>query len=95
MELNAIDGKRLPYTPIDLNNDKQFTAEDNVDYDGNNTVISGVQQPSLGMVFESPAIVTHNNRLEGKYQSGTGGNARMIREASSRFNGRMSWKKLR
>lgn len=98
MELNAVDGKRLSVTPIDTNNDKLFTSADNVDYNGTNTIISGVQQPSLGMVFESPVIISHNTRSEGKYQSGTNGgsgNVGMLRESSSRFSGRMSWKKLR
>jgi len=95
MELNALDGSRLSLIPIDINGDKQFTVEDNVDYKGQSTIISGVQQQSLGMVFEPPAIISHNTRIEGKYQSGTGSSARMLRESNSRFTGRMSWKKLR
>jgi type IV pilus assembly protein PilY1 len=95
MELNALDGSRLSVVPIDTNGDKQFTVEDNVDYKGKSTIISGVQQQSLGMVFEPPAIISHNTRIEGKYQSGTGSSALMLRESNSRFTGRMSWKKLR
>ena len=95
LELNALDGSRLSLIPIDINGDKQFTVEDNVDYKGQSTIISGVQQQSLGMVFEPPAIISHNTRIEGKYQSGTGSSARMLRESNSRFTGRMSWKKLR
>ena len=94
MELNALDGKRLSVAPIDTNDDKQFTDEDNVSYNGQSTFISGVQQKSLGMIFDSPAIIGHNSRTEGKYLSGTAG-VGMLRESSSRFSGRMSWKKLR
>ncbi|MGB1310403.1 MAG: pilus assembly protein [Leucothrix sp.] len=95
MELNAVDGNRLSIIPIDINNDMEFTELDNVDYDGDSTIISGVQQSSLGMVFEPPAIINHNTRAEGKYQTGTGGSVSMLRESNSRFSGRMSWKKLR
>ena len=95
MELNAVDGGRLPVIPIDLNNDKKFTEADNVNYKGSSTIISGVQQPSLGMVFEPPAIINHGPHTEGKYQTGTTGEIGMVRESASVFSGRMSWKQLR
>ena len=44
MELNAMDGNRLSVIPIDINNDKFFTTDNNVNYEGSNTIISGVQQ---------------------------------------------------
>ena len=95
MELNAIDGSRLSVIPIDLNNDKEFTTEDNVNYQGSSTIISGVQQPSVGMVFEPPAIINHGPHTEGKYQTGSSGEIGMLRESASRFSGRMSWKQLK
>lgn len=96
MELNAIDGNRLNVIPIDLNNDKLFTDEDNVDYDGSSTIISGVQKASLGLYLESPAIIGHTAETEGKYVTGSGGDSvGMFRESSSRFSGRMSWRKLK
>lgn len=96
MELNALNGNRLSGIPIDINNDKEFTNLDNVDYEGDKTIISGVQQPSLGMFTEPPAIITHGAQTEGKYISGTDGNEiGMFRESSSNFSGRMSWTKLR
>ena len=93
MELNALDGSRLSTIPIDINGDNRFTTADNVN-DGS-TIISGVQRPSLGMVFGPPAIITHNTRMEGKYLTGSEGSVEMFKESSSRFTGRMSWKKLR
>lgn len=95
MELNAVDGSRLSVIPIDLNNDKEFTEEDNVDYKGSSTIVSGVQQPSVGMVFEPPAIISHGPHTEGKYQTGSSGEIGMIRESASSFSGRMSWRQLR
>ena len=94
MELNALDGARLSEIPLDLNKDKAFTELDNVEYDSSSTIISGVKQPSLGMIFDSPAIINHSLSTEGKYLTGTDGIG-MFKESSSRFSGRMSWKKLK
>ena len=95
MELNAIDGNRLNVIPFDTNNDKQFTEADNVTYNDSSTIISGVQKPSLGVIFSTPAVITHTTRAEGKYVTGTGGSVGMFRESASRFSGRMSWRKLK
>ncbi len=95
MELNALDGRRLNVIPFDTNNDKEFTKADNVDIDDTSTIISGVQKPSLGVIFSTPAVITHTTRTEGKYVTGTGGSIGMFRESASRFSGRMSWRKLR
>lgn len=95
MELNALDGSRLSIIPIDLNEDRAFTSADNVLYKEENTIISGIQQLSLGMIFESPAIIAHDTRTEGKYLTGTSGDIGMLRESNSQFSGRMSWTKLK
>jgi type IV pilus assembly protein PilY1 len=95
MEFNAIDGKRLSVIPFDTNNDKQFTSDDNVTVNNASTIISGVQKPSLGVIFSTPAVITHTTRAEGKYVTGTGGSVGMFRESASRFSGRMSWRKLK
>lgn len=95
MEFNALDGSRLQVIPFDTNNDKHFTVADNVDYQGQSTIISGLQQPSLGVIFSSPAVISHTTRSEGKYVTGTGGGIGMFRESASRFSGRMSWKQIR
>lgn len=95
MELNALDGSRLSVIPLDLNEDKVFTSADNVTYEEENTIISGVQQLSLGMLFESPAIISHDTRVEGKYLSGSSGEIGMLRESNTQLSGRMSWTKLK
>ncbi len=95
MEFNALDGRRLDVIPFDVNNDKEFTTADNVDLDGVSTIISGVQRPSLGVIFSTPEVISHTTRIEGKYVTGTGGQVGMIRESASRFSGRMSWRKIR
>ena len=94
MEFNALDGRRLDVIPFDTNNDKEFTKHDNVDINDTSTIISGVQKPSLGVIFSTPVVITHTTRTEGKYVTGTGGNIGMFRESASRFSGRMSWRKL-
>jgi len=95
MEFNAVDGKRLASPPLDINDDKEFTEADNVSYQGEPTVISGVQDTSLGVVFSTPAVINHNSQREGKYMAGTGGSIGMMRESASNFTGRMSWRKIR
>ena len=95
MEFNAVDGKRLAAPPLDINNDKEFTAADNVEYQNEATVISGIQDTSLGVVFSTPAVISHTNQREGKYLAGTGGSIGMIRESASKFSGRMSWRQIR
>ncbi len=95
MEFDAVNGSRLNVIPFDTNNDKKFTGEDNVDYEGNATIMSGIQDPDLGVVFSTPAVITHDSRTEGKYLTGTAGKVGMFRESASRFSGRMSWRQLR
>ena len=95
MEFDAVEGKRLAEIPIDINNDKKFTDADNVLYQGNRTILSGVQDTALGVVFSTPSVINHNTRTEGKYLTGTGGGVGMIRESASEVSGRISWRKVR
>ncbi len=95
MELNALDGKRLGEIPFDTNNDKRFTVDDNVDYNDQSTIISGIQDTSLGVIFSTPTIINHSTQSEGKYVTGTSGTIGMFRESASRISGRMSWRQLR
>ena len=95
MEFDAVEGKRLDDIPIDLNNDKKFTSQDNVLYQGNETIISGVQDASLGVVFSTPAVINHDTRTEGKYLNGTGGSIGMLRESAGGMTGRMSWRLIK
>ena len=94
MEFNAVDGRRLGVVPFDTNDDKTFTVEDNITYEDKSTIISGIQDPDLGVVFSTPAVISHTSRTEGKYLTGTAGNIGMFRESASRFSGRMSWRQL-
>lgn len=95
MELDALNGRRLTVVPLDVNNDKQFTAEDNVTFNEESTIISGLQKKSLGAVFEFPTIISHSTSSEGKYVAGTNNTMGMFRESSSRFSGRMSWRRIK
>ncbi|MEE9352749.1 MAG: PilC/PilY family type IV pilus protein, partial [Thiotrichaceae bacterium] len=95
MELKALDGNRLGEIPFDTNNDKKFTVDDNVDYQEQSTIISGIQDTSLGVIFSSPTIINHSTQAEGKYVTGSSGTIGMFRESASRASGRMSWRQLR
>ena len=94
MELNAQDGSRLSVITFDLNNDLLFTSTDNSTYDGSPTTVSGVQQPSLGIVRSTPVIVANTTSAEGKYVTGSEGGIGMFRESASDFRGRMSWRNI-
>jgi len=95
MEFDAVEGRRLDEIPLDINKDKAFTEADNVSYENKSTIISGVQDVNLGVVFSTPAVISHDTQTEGKYLTGTGGSIGMFKESASTFSGRLSWRKIR
>ena len=95
MEINAINGKRLPMPALDVNNDRQFNNNDKVVYDEKSEVPSGLKKDSLGLILHSPVVINHTSSSEGKYVSGSTGTVGMFRESSSRASGRQSWKQIR
>ncbi len=94
MELDAMTGSRLGTIPFDTNGDKRFNSTDNVSYQGNETIISGIQKENIGLAVGSPTVLSNTSKIEGKHISGTSGKA-MFRESASRLSGRISWQKLR
>ncbi|QBQ56273.1 pilus assembly protein [Nitrosococcus wardiae] len=104
MELNAISGGHLAFTPFDLNNDGIF---DNADYinvgdtDGDsedNHVPASGKKSKVGII-PTPGIITGpatDPRVEFKYTSGSTGNIEATREnAGPGYAGRISWIQLR
>jgi type IV pilus assembly protein PilY1 len=94
MELDALSGGRLDYSPFDLNNDTQFT---NADYgtqkSGSKTAVSG-RQSEVG-ITPRPGILS-GNESEFKYTPGTSGNMQVIRENPGAGDvGRQSWRQMR
>ena len=100
MEVNALDGKRLSKVSFDLNDDQSFSEGDKVTYttvDGDEVaeIPTGVQKPTLGLLLNTPTIINHTVKAEGKYVGGSSGAMKMFRESTSKFRGRQSWKQLR
>ncbi|WP_172838893.1 pilus assembly protein [Solemya velesiana gill symbiont] len=99
MELNAVDGKRLPVTPFDLNNDGVFDSRDyvSVDHDGDaNTpaiLIPASGKKSKEGIIKTPGIVKTEAK-EFKYVSGSSGDIEMTVESRSARTGRQSWRQL-
>lgn len=94
MELDALSGGRLPYTPFDLNDDKKFDSNDYITLpDGTKVPVSG-RQSEVGMIGK-PGILSGDN-AEYKYTSGTSGNMGVYRENPGPGDvGRQSWRQLR
>lgn len=98
MELDALGGSRLPFTPFDINNDGQFNNNDLVDYTDNegNTqqeVASGMKS-TVGLV-STPVILNAGNK-EYKYMPGSSGNVHTVGEnPGSNVTGRQSWRQIK
>jgi type IV pilus assembly protein PilY1 len=95
MELDAMMGRRLAYTPFDVNDDRLFDSGDYVDI-GDATNPDWV--PVSGRQFEgniaSPSIATHNN-FEFKYNTQSTGNIQVTTENPGPSFGRQSWRQLK
>jgi type IV pilus assembly protein PilY1 len=96
MELNALDGGRLAYTPFDINNDGKFNSSDYVVYlDGGDSIsvpASGIQS-TVGLVA-SPAILNAGDK-EYKYLPGTSSSIQTITEnPGTNATGRQSWREV-
>lgn len=100
MELNALSGSRLMYTPFDVNGDGEFNSKDyatiNVTENGTTKTItapvSGRQ--SLQGIIGTPAIVSAGN-TQYKYANGSKGGVDTTVENPGSYSGRQSWRQLR
>jgi len=106
MELDAISGGRLSYTPFDLTDDKVFDEKDYVtlkDENGKDVlgedgkplrVPTSGRRSAVGMIGK-PGILA-GDKAEYKYVSGTSGNLQVIRENPGPGDtGRQSWRQMR
>lgn len=96
MDLDALSGSRLPYTPFDLNGDDQFNQLDYI-----TVTIDGVevQVPASGVgndyLMSRPAFVTGENS-EYSFTTDTGGSINTNRVNPGPAGvGRQSWRQLR
>lgn len=102
VELNAISGSRLNYTPLDLNSDRQFSSADyasvtTTDSSGSTVTtqvpISAIKW-GIGIV-RNQAIVGKGN-AQYKFAAGTASTALKVQyENAGTQSGRLSWRQLR
>lgn len=101
MELDALSGSRLAFTPFDLNQDGEYTATDFVvpGVGGGSTGGSGTRIPASGRkskqgIIKTPGII-QAGETEYKYASGTTGGIDITRENAGTSSGRQSWRQIR
>jgi type IV pilus assembly protein PilY1 len=96
MEMDALSGGRLSFSPFDLNEDGVFDQADFV------TVILGgeeVRVPTSGIrstegIIKTPAIITLSRDRETKKASGSSGGIFGVDENAGDQRGRMSWREV-
>lgn len=93
MELDALSGSRLAYTPFDLTDDGKFTDDDLIELpDGTIVAVSGKKDDQI---LSTPGILNDGKR-EFKYISGSAGNINVTVESSDGpLPGRQSWQQLK
>jgi type IV pilus assembly protein PilY1 len=95
MELDALTGSRLEFTPFDLNEDRRFDSDDfaEIMIDGELTLIPVSGRRSREGIIKSPGII-QAGEIEFKYASGTTGGIDVTVERGSDASGRQSWRQL-
>jgi len=94
MELEALSGARLDYTPFDLNNDKAFDENDYGTLEDDTKDAASGLHTEVG-ITPKPGIISDDD-TEFKYLPGTTGNMQVIRENPGLGDtGRQSWRQMR
>jgi type IV pilus assembly protein PilY1 len=95
MELDAITGSRLAFTPFDLNDDGLFDAGDyvTVTIDGEDIDVPVSGKKSKVGVIKTPGIVQAGD-LEHKIASGSSGGIEVTDDPGDIGAGRQSWRQL-
>ena len=95
MELDALSGSRLAFTPFDLNDDQLFDQTDYVTViiDGQPVDVPVSGKKSKEGVIKTPGIVQAGD-LEYKYASGSTGGIEVTLEPGDIGAGRQSWRQL-
>jgi len=96
MELDALSGSRLPYSPFDLNRDFAFNAEDFVTIiiDGEEVAVPVSGLKSQEGIIKTPGVISDGDR-EFKYASGSTGGIFQVIENIGDQQGRQSWRQIR
>jgi type IV pilus assembly protein PilY1 len=94
MDLDALSGKRLQFSPFDLNNDGQFDLSDLVVIDGVGIPVSGLGNAEI---LSRPAFVSSTNQeIDYAFTTDTGGDINRNRVNPGPAGvGRQSWRQLR
>lgn len=93
MEMSALDGQRLNYSPFDVNKDGSFSQADMLTYNNGSVSVSGVQS-TVGLL-SNPAIFAGTDS-EHKYLTGSSGQVvNVLENPGPKVNGRTSWHEIR
>ncbi len=99
MELDAVDGARLPFSPFDLNGDNGFDVQDFVEIDSDGDGVLDLKVPISGKkskvgIISAPSVVDDDDK-EYKYNSGSSGDIEVTRENPGLdYTGRQSWNNI-
>jgi len=98
MELDYLDGSRLPFPPFDLTGDHKINDEDKVDYDidGDGTderVPPSGKKPDIG-IPTTPTVMDRDESSEMKIIQGSTGATESLLEGKSVKTGRLSWREI-
>lgn len=95
MELDALSGSRLAYSPFDLNGDEEFNDADFavIVVDGEQVRVPVSGRRSSEGIIDSPGIIADGG-LERKYASGSRGGIDVTVENTGDQRGRQSWRRL-
>ena len=91
MEMDAVSGKRLTTSVIDVNGDGVIDSDDMVSIGNQNYPVSGLRYEEI---LTAPAIVQTDGK-EFKYMNGSNGNINSIAETGGYSSGRQSWRRIR
>jgi type IV pilus assembly protein PilY1 len=97
MELDALSGARLAFSPFDINNDRAFTIDDFALLtlpDGTQVRVPVSGRKSKEGIIKTPGVISAGE-LEYKFASGTTGGIDRTVENAGTAGGRQSWRQIR
>lgn len=97
MEIDALSGGRLDYTPFDLNRDHEFNSEDFITfvYGGQEITVPASGRKSKEGVIDTPGVVmSADGDTEYKYAGGSAGGLDTTIENAGEQRGRQSWRQV-
>ncbi len=99
MELSANNGGELPFSPFDVNADREFGTDDAFDDDGDATtaaINAGGRKSKVGIAPTPGILSMPQEKLEQKYLSGSTGRIDSFLENPGASKvGRQSWRELK